>query len=177
MIVVHLAGYPADMDPIMELAESKELVVIEDCAQAHGAKYKGVSVGSIGDVGAWSFCQDKIMTTGGEGGMVTTNNKKIWNKMWSFKDHGKSFDAVYHRDHPEGFRWLHESIGTNWRMMEIQAALGRIQLNKMPKWHAARAANAARLKEVFKEYGGAAISVPDPEDLSLIHISEPTRPY
>ena len=97
IIVVHLAGMPAEMDGIMDLAKEHDLWVIEDCAQAHGAKYKGKSVGSIGHVGAWSFCQDKIMTTGGEGGMVTTNDKTLWEKMWSYKDHGKSYDAVYHR--------------------------------------------------------------------------------
>lgn len=113
VIVVHLAGMPAEMDDIMELSKEHGFYVIEDCAQAHGAKYKGKSVGSIGHVGAWSFCQDKIMTTGGEGGMVTTNSQKLWNKMWSYKDHGKSFDAVYNRKHPQGFRWLHDSFGTN----------------------------------------------------------------
>lgn len=96
IIVVHLAGMPAEMDGIMALAKEHNLWVVEDCAQAHGAKYKGKSVGSIGHVGAWSFCQDKIMTTGGEGGMVTTNDKELWSKMWSYKDHGKSYDAVYH---------------------------------------------------------------------------------
>ena len=118
----------------MALAKEHNLWVIEDCAQAHGAKYKGKSVGSIGHVGAWSFCQDKIMTTGGEGGMVTTNDKELWSKMWSYKDHGKSYDAVYHREHAPGFRWLHESFGTNWRMMEMQAVIGRIQLKRMPEW-------------------------------------------
>ncbi|MCL7781651.1 DegT/DnrJ/EryC1/StrS aminotransferase family protein [Pasteurella multocida] len=134
IICVHLAGLMCDMDPIMALAHERGLYVIEDCAQAHGAMYKGRSAGSIGHIGAWSFCQDKIMTTGGEGGMVTTNDTVLWNKMWSYKDHGKSFDAVYHKTHPAGFKWLHESFGTNWRMMEIQAAIGRIQLTKMPEW-------------------------------------------
>ena len=145
VIVVHLAGMPAEMDGIMELAEKHGLRVIEDCAQAHGATYKGRSVGSIGHVGAWSFCQDKIMTTGGEGGMVTTNSKELWEKMWSYKDHGKSYDAVYHRQHAPGFRWLHESFGTNWRMMEMQAAIGRIQLKRMPEWTARRREHAAKL--------------------------------
>ena len=135
IICVHLAGWPCDMGPIMELANKHNLFVIEDCAQAHGAKYKGKSVGSIGHVGCWSYCQDKIMTTGGEGGMVTTNDQELWSKMWSFKDHGKSWDAVYEREHPPGFRWLHETFGTNWRMTEMQAAIGRIQLKRMPKWH------------------------------------------
>ncbi|MDW3167954.1 DegT/DnrJ/EryC1/StrS aminotransferase family protein [Vibrio sp. Y184] len=134
VIVVHLAGMPAEMDEIMALAKEHGFFVIEDCAQAHGAKYKGRSVGSIGHIGAWSFCQDKIMTTGGEGGMVTTNNHDLWSTMWSYKDHGKSFDAVYNRQHPPGFRWLHESFGTNWRMTELQGVTGRIQLQRMAEW-------------------------------------------
>lgn len=145
IIVVHLAGRPADMDAIMALADKHNLYVIEDCAQAHGAKYKGRPVGSIGHVGAWSFCQDKIMTTGGEGGMVTTNDEALWRKMWSFKDHGKSYEAVYEREHPPGFRWLHESFGTNWRMMEVQGAIGRIQLRRMGDWTAARQRNTAAI--------------------------------
>lgn len=145
IIPVHLAGWPCDMDPIMALAEMHGLKVIEDCAQAHGARYKGRSVGSIGHVGAWSFCQDKIMTTGGEGGMVTCNDHALWSRMWSFKDHGKSWDAVYNREHPAGFRWVHERFGTNWRMLEVQAAIGRIQLKKMPAWTEARQNNATAL--------------------------------
>ncbi len=145
VIVVHLAGMPAEMDEIMALSAEHGFYVIEDCAQAHGAKYKGKSVGSIGHVGAWSFCQDKIMTTGGEGGMVTTNSKELWSKMWSYKDHGKSYDAIYNREHPPGFRWLHESFGTNWRMTEMQAVLGRIQLTRMSDWTAKRQAYGAEL--------------------------------
>ncbi|WP_318517013.1 DegT/DnrJ/EryC1/StrS family aminotransferase [Photobacterium leiognathi] len=141
VIVVHLAGMPAEMDEIMALAKEHNLYVIEDCAQAHGAKYKGRSVGTIGHIGAWSFCQDKIMTTGGEGGMVTTNDKMLWDRMWSYKDHGKSYDAIYHRKHEAGFRWLHESFGTNWRMLEMQAVIGRIQLKRMTDWTAKRQAN------------------------------------
>ena len=154
VIVVHLAGWPAEMDGIMALAREHNFWVIEDCAQAHGARYKGRSVGSIGHVGAWSFCQDKIMTTGGEGGMVTTNDRALWSRMWSFKDHGKSWEAVYERDHPPGFRWLHESIGTNWRMMEMQAVLGRIQLTRMPTWTAARERNAEVLRQVLLPLAG-----------------------
>lgn len=134
ILCVHLAGWPCEMDNIMRIAKKNNLFVIEDCAQAHGAKYKGKSVGSIGHIGCWSFCQDKIMTTGGEGGMVTTNSKKLWEKMWAYKDHGKSYNAVYKKKHPYGFRWLHESFGTNWRMTEIQATIGRIQLQKMSEW-------------------------------------------
>ena len=145
IICVHLAGWMCDMDPIMQLAEEKGLYVIEDCAQAHGAMYKGRSAGSIGHIGAWSFCQDKIITTGGEGGMVTTNDEILWKKMWSYKDHGKDYDAVYHQQHPAGFRWLHNSFGTNWRMMEIQAVIGRLQLRKMAEWTKKRNENMVKL--------------------------------
>jgi dTDP-4-amino-4,6-dideoxygalactose transaminase len=148
VICVHLAGWPCDMDPIMKLANAHGLKVIEDCAQAHGARYKGRSVGSIGHVGAWSFCQDKIMTTGGEGGMVTTNDEVLWRSMWSFKDHGKSYEAVYERQHAPGFRWLHESFGTNWRMLEMQAVIGRIQLKRMADWTANRTRNALAIWDV-----------------------------
>lgn len=141
IVCVHLAGWPCEMDDIMALAEEHGLLVVEDCAQAHGARYKGRPVGSLGHVAAWSFCQDKIMTTGGEGGMITTNDKALWSAMWSFKDHGKSWEAVYQRQHPAGFRWVHESFGTNWRMTEMQAAIGRIQLRRIADWHAQRAAN------------------------------------
>lgn len=152
IIVVHLGGMPADMDSIMALAEQHKLWVIEDCAQAHGAKYKGKSVGSIGHIGAWSFCQDKIISTGGEGGMVSTHSHELWQKMWAYKDHGKSHDAVYHRQHPAGFRWLHESFGTNWRMTEMQAVIGRIQLKRLPEWTAKRQAHAATLAQVLSEF-------------------------
>lgn len=159
VICVHLAGWPCDMDPILALAAEHGIRVIEDCAQAHGARYKGRAVGSIGDIGAWSFCQDKIMTTGGEGGMVTTNDRELWSKMWSFKDHGKSWEAVYERQHPPGFRWLHESFGTNWRMLEVQGGIGRIQLKRMPQWHQSRSRNARQIWECAKRLPG--LRVPD----------------
>lgn len=147
IIVVHLAGWPADMAPIMQLAHEHNLYVIEDCAQAHGAKYQGQHVGTIGHMGCFSFCQDKIMTTGGEGGLLVTHDEYLWRKAWAFKDHGKSFDAVYNKEHPLGFRWLHESFGTNWRMLEVQAAIGRLQLQKLPQWTQQRQRNAAVLAE------------------------------
>lgn len=158
VICVHLAGWPCDMDPIMALANEYGLKVIEDCAQAHGARYKGRSVGSIGHVGAWSFCQDKIMTTGGEGGMVTTSDEAIWLKVWSFKDHGKNYEAVYKRQHPPGFRWLHESFGTNWRMLEMQAVLGRIQLKRMNSWTEARGRNTNSILQICKKFPSLHVS-------------------
>lgn len=161
VICVHLAGWPCDMDPIMALAAQHDLKVIEDCAQAHGAQYKGRSVGSIGHVGAWSFCQDKIMTTGGEGGMVTTNDRELWSSMWSYKDHGKSWEAVYERQHAPGFRWLHESFGTNWRMLEVQAVIGRIQLRLMGEWQSRRLDNAQKIWACARGLAGLRVpSVP-----------------
>ena len=151
IVCVHLAGWPCDMNEIMAIAKEYGLYVIEDCAQAHGAKYKGKPVGSIGHIGCWSFCQDKIMTTGGEGGMVATNDESLWRKMWAYKDHGKSYEAVYEREHSEGYRWLHESFGTNWRMTEIQAAIGRIQLKRMPLWHKRRLSNACNIWNVARQ--------------------------
>lgn len=152
IIPVHLGGFPCDMDPIMDFARKYNLKVIEDCAQAHGARYKGRSVGSIGDVGAWSFCQDKIMTTGGEGGMVTTNDSVLWAKMWSFKDHGKSYSEVNKKDNSLGFRWLHESFGTNFRMTEMQAVIGRIQLRRMSEWTKKRTHNADLLRAALSPF-------------------------
>ncbi|VTU40964.1 dTDP-3-amino-3,6-dideoxy-alpha-D-galactopyranose transaminase [Variovorax sp. PBS-H4] len=158
VICVHLAGWPCDMDPIMALAAEHGIKVIEDCAQAHGARYKGKSVGTLGHAGAWSFCQDKIMSTGGEGGMVTTHDKDLWRKVWQYKDHGKSHEAVYEREHPPGFRWLHEGFGTNWRMLEMQAVIGRMQLRSMPDWAARRARHADAIWAACAPY--AVVRVP-----------------
>ena len=162
IICVHLAGWPCEMDDIMALSKQNSLYVIEDCAQAHGTKYKGKSVGSIGHIGAWSFCQDKIMTTGGEGGMLTTNDEELWRKAWAFKDHGKSYAAVYEKQHPPGYRWLHESFGTNWRLTEMQSALGRIQLTRMPTWTKLRNDNAEKIFQVCRQYPWLIVpNVPD----------------
>lgn len=154
VLCVHLAGWPCDMDAI-RAEVGPDIKLIEDCAQAHGAMYKGKPVGGLGDIGAWSFCQDKIMTTGGEGGMVTCNDEALWRKMWAFKDHGKSYEAVYKRSHAPGFRWLHESFGTNWRMTEMQGVLGRIQLKRMADWTAARSANADVITAALAPFTGA----------------------
>ena len=159
VLLVHLAGWPCDMDGFAELARAYQLYLIEDCAQAHGALYRGRPVGGLGDIAAWSFCQDKIMTTAGEGGMVTTNNADWWEAMWSYKDHGKSHAAVYDYAHPPGFRWLHDRFGTNWRITEIQSAVGRIQLRRMSHWHEVRKANAQRLMDAARSI--QALRVPE----------------
>ncbi|MHB9149554.1 MAG: DegT/DnrJ/EryC1/StrS family aminotransferase [Thermoleophilia bacterium] len=160
VVAVHLAGRPCEMDAILELARTHGLTVIEDCAQAHGATYRGRPVGSLGDCAAWSFCQDKIMSTGGEGGMLTSNNREIWERVWSYKDHGRDYTSVYEREHAPGFRWYIESFGSNWRMTEMQAAIGRVQLRKLEGWVATRRRNASILNERFA--GCAALRVPMP---------------
>jgi dTDP-4-amino-4,6-dideoxygalactose transaminase len=160
IIAVHLAGWPCDMDPILEVAAEYGLYVIEDCAQAQGALYKGRPVGSMGHAAAFSFCQDKIMTTAGEGGMLTTNDPDLWDRAWSFKDHGKSYASVYHREHEPGFRWLHDSFGTNWRMTEMQSAMGRVILQKVPRWIETRRRHAALLSSRLSDV--AALRIPEP---------------
>lgn len=162
IIVVHLGGMPADMAPIMDLATAHDLVVIEDCAQAHGARYRGQALGTIGHSGSWSFCQDKILTTGGEGGLIATSDEEVWRSAWAFKDHGKSYEAVYEREHPPGYRWLIESFGTNMRMTEMQGAFGRVVLGKLPEWVATRRRHAERLTERLSPLPALRIpSVPD----------------
>jgi dTDP-4-amino-4,6-dideoxygalactose transaminase len=142
IIPVHLGGWPCAMDPIMALADQHRLKVLEDCAQAHGARYNGRAIGAIGDAGSFSFCQDKIITTTGEGGLLATNDEELWERAWSFKDHGKTWDAVYVRQHGPGFRWVHDRFGTNYRMTEVQAAVGRAQLRKLDRWVEQRRRNA-----------------------------------
>ena len=160
IIVVHLAGHPCDMDPVMDLAERHHLTVIEDCAQAHGARYKGRSVGSIGHVAAWSFCQDKIMTTGGEGGMLTTDDDEIWEQAWSYRDHGKNRAVISEPDPTPGFRWVHDSLGSNLRMTEMQSAIGRSLLRKLPAWVETRRRHAAYLNRRFAVLPALRLTLP-----------------
>lgn len=160
IIPVHLAGWPCDMDGLMSLAKEHGLKVIEDCAQAHGAKYKGRLVGSIGDMSAFSFCQDKIISTTGEGGVLLLNDTEIYERLWAFKDHGKSYEAVYRKSHPPGFRWLHESFGTNWRMTEIQAAVGRLQLAKLAGWIDKRRHLASSFQKGLADIPGLKVTLP-----------------
>lgn len=160
IIPVHLGGWPCDMNPIMALAEERDLWVVEDCAQAHGAAIDGHPIGGHGHLAAFSFCQDKIITTAGEGGMLVTNNREFWKRGWSYKDHGKNYDSVYAKDHPPGFRWLHDGLGSNWRMTELQAAIGRIQLRRLDEWHARRQRFAAMLSETFAKIPAFRVTTP-----------------
>jgi dTDP-4-amino-4,6-dideoxygalactose transaminase len=163
VIAVHLAGWPCDMDPILTLARERGLKVIEDCAQAHGASYEGRPVGGLGDVAAFSFCQDKIMTTGGEGGMLTTSDPELWERAWSFKDHGKNARADYGAGNGAGSRWVHDSFGTNWRMTEMQSALGRVLLRKLPRMVLRRQHLAAILTESFANIPALRVTRPPAE--------------
>jgi len=156
IIIVHLNGLSCDMDPILKFVKKNKINLIEDCSQAHGAVYKNKKVGSFGDVSTWSFCQDKIISTGGEGGMISTNNKKLWQKIWSLKDHGKNYKSVFYKKHKTGFKWLHNDLGSNHRMTEIQAVIGREQLKLLDKQIVKRNLIAklylSELKDYYEKY-------------------------
>ena len=166
VILVHLAGWPCDLEEICKFCREKGIYIIEDCAQAHGAKYNNKSVGTWGDINAWSFCQDKIITTGGEGGMVTTNCPHLYKKAWSIKDHGKDYDTVFNKQHPFGFRWLHKNIGTNWRMLPMQAVIGIEALELLNSWidHRRKIANIynENLKDLVNR-SGVRLTIPNEE--------------
>jgi len=160
IIVVHLGGWPCDMPEIMAYAETHGLKVIEDCAQAHGAEIDGRKVGSFGHAAAFSFCQDKIISTGGEGGMLVSNDHEVWRKAWALKDHGRDYDEVFNREHGPGHRWFCTTFGSNWRLTELQSAIGRIQLKKLPEWLAIRRLYAAMIIDDLSDVSGLNIHVP-----------------
>lgn len=160
VVIVHLAGWPCDMDGIMDLARERGLKVVEDCAQAHGARYKGKPVGSFGEVATFSFCQDKIMSTGGEGGMLLCDDDTVWRRAWSYKDHGKDYEAMRAEGNGVSYNWPHASLGNNYRMTEMQAAIGRIQLENLDDWVARRRRNAGILRKALT--GMDACRVPEP---------------
>jgi dTDP-4-amino-4,6-dideoxygalactose transaminase len=151
------------MEAIREIATERGIPVIEDCAQAHGAEFKGQPVGCLGDIASFSFCQDKIMSTGGEGGMVVTNERSLWEKVWSFKDHGKSHTLINQLHDSSGFRWVHESIGTNLRMTEMQSAIGRVLLRKLMQSVEVRRGNASRFAREFSTIPGLRVTQPGPD--------------
>jgi dTDP-4-amino-4,6-dideoxygalactose transaminase len=166
ILAVHLAGWPVEMAPLMALAEDHNLVVIEDAAQAHGAMLDGEMVGSLGHLSAFSFCQDKIMTTAGEGGMVTCDDEDLFKRLWSFKDHGKGYDTVHHKEHPPGFRWQHEDFGTNFRMTEVQSVVGREALKVVDSWLETRRRHGARLASHLRQFD--LVRVPTPRE-GIVH--------
>jgi len=152
IVAVHFAGWPCEMDEILQVADEFGLKVVEDCSQAHGATYRGRPVGSFGDIAAFSFCQDKIITTAGEGGMVVTDSDDLWSRMWSYKDHGKNYDKTFRQSHRFGFR----------RLTEVQSAVGRMGLRKLKRWLATRQQHASWLAERLCALPG--VRVPNPPE-------------
>ena len=164
IIAVHLGGCPVEWEPLQRLADARGLWLVEDCAQAIGATYRGRPIGSLGHVAAFSFCQDKILTTAGEGGALVLDDEEMFRRAWSYRDHGKSFEAVFEREHAPGFRWLHESFGTNFRLSEVQSAVGRVALRRLPDWLEQRRENAEVLSARLS--GHPALRIPElPEHL------------
>ena len=144
IICVHFAGFPCEMQKILKFAKGKNIFVIEDCAQAHGGFINGKSVGTFGHISAWSFCNDKILSTGGEGGMITTNSKKLFKFVESFNNHGKNFSkfGALQNKKISNFPFIHDSIGLNYRLTEMQSAIGIYQLEKLSNWQKLRNRNA-----------------------------------
>lgn len=163
ILAVHHAGWPCEMAGILDLASAHDLWVIEDCAQAHGAEIDGQHVGGFGTFGSFSFCQDKIMTTGGEGGLLVTNDETLFARAWSFKDHGKNRATVMAPAKAPGFRWLHDGPpGTNLRMTGMQAALGLVQIGRLPEWRHIRSRNAHILAEALVDDPMFRVPLPSP---------------
>jgi dTDP-4-amino-4,6-dideoxygalactose transaminase len=160
ILVVHLGGWPSPMQEILSIATEHGLQVIEDCAQAHGATIGGKAVGTFGFVGAFSFCQDKIISTGGEGGMIITNDDTVFDVAWSIRDHGRNRERTLSKDHPFGFRWLQDIIGTNARLTEMQSAIGRCQLKKVEGWLQKRKANAHAIISALSDNENITFPVP-----------------
>lgn len=160
VIPVHLGGWPVEMGPLLDLARAKGLKVVEDCAQSHGATIKDQPTGAFGDIGCFSFCQDKIISTGGEGGMVVTADHAVHRRMWAFREHGWDYTAAHQPDPNDGFRWLVSDFGSNGRITEPQAAIGLAQLTKLPAWVARRRAHAALLSKSLRTLSGVMVLDP-----------------
>ena len=158
IIVVHLYGVVADMGPILEIAKKHNLKVIEDCAQCFGGEYKGIKAGMIGDVGCFSFCQSKHFTTGGEGGMVVTNDEDLGWECRSFRDHG--YDVKTRMNMlalEEKLPYIHTRVGFNYRMTEIQSVIGINELKRFENWNLARRFKYAKMyDEAFAGLEGIA---------------------
>lgn len=167
IIAVHLAGWPAPMDEILTLANAYDLLVVEDCAQAHGARLNGRPVGGFGDAAAFSFCTDKIISTGGEGGLLVLRDKPVWERAWAFKDHGKAPPVTQTPSQPPApndgtFRWLHHTLGSNYRMTEMQAGIGLLQLGKLDGWLEVRNRNAQMLNRHLERLPAVRMTPPPP---------------
>ena len=162
VIVVHVAGWPADMDPIVRLAHEHGVIVIEDCAQAHGAMYRGRPVGSFGDAACFSFCQDKIVAAG-EGGLLALDDDAAFALAWEYRDHGKSLAKLSDPEfmgRPSSFRWIHDSFGSNYRLPELEAAMVRVGERDLPAAHARRTSLATRLARGLADIRGIRVPLP-----------------
>ncbi|MCL2024312.1 MAG: DegT/DnrJ/EryC1/StrS family aminotransferase [Coriobacteriia bacterium] len=156
IIPVHLGGFPAPVAKIQALAAQNGAIVIEDCAQALGARSGGAHVGTTSAAGCFSFCQDKILPLG-EGGMIVFTDEAAYHRAWAYRDHGRSYEKAH--DATVGaasseFTWLNDSFGTNARMTEFQSALGLAAFDELEGWLAQRAANAAVLVDAMAELPG-----------------------
>lgn len=167
-IAVHLAGWPCDMDAIRSITDARDVLLIEDCAQAHGARWKGRHVGSYGDAAAFSFCTDKIISAGGEGGMLLTNDPSISRAAWEYKDHGRDWGLVGQAagQPPYTFKWICAGFGSNWRLTEMQSALARVQLSKLDGWVAQRQQNAEALEAGLAQIPGLRVTPCDADEFN-----------
>ena len=146
IVVVHLYGVVADMGPILDIARKHRLKVVEDCAQCVGGEYKGIKVGLVGDAGCFSFCQSKHFTTGGEGGMVVTNDEELGWECRSFRDHGYDVKSRLNLlALEEKLNYIHNRVGFNFRMTEIQSVIGINELKRLDSWNLARRFKFARM--------------------------------
>ncbi len=150
IICVHIGGWPCDILKLLKICKIYKIKLIEDCSQAHGAKVNNKSVGSFGDFGTWSFCNDKIISTGGEGGMITTNSYKNYQKIWSLKDHGKNIKKYLNIKNNYSFRYIHDSFGSNFRLTEMQSSIGNAQLLYIKERVKLRQRNANQYIKNFK---------------------------
>ena len=158
IICVHLGGYPCDMKNILELCKKHKIKIIEDCSQAHGAKIRKKYVGTFGDISVWSFCNDKIISTLGEGGMIGTNNKDLYERIWQLKEIGKVRKLMIKKYKNTAYRWVHNTFGTNLRLTEIQSAVGRMQLKRLKNFIKIRNFNSKKILNNLEKF--KSVSVP-----------------
>ncbi len=169
IICVHLSGYPCDMNRIIKIAKDNNIYVIEDCSQAHGASILNKKVGSFGDISAWSFCQDKIISTGGEGGMVATNKLKLYKNVLSIKDNGRNYEKIKKISYSGSFNYIHDFIGSNYRMTEIQAIIGISQLKRLDQMILRRNSNAKIFNNYFHDLDSIFLLLHNPKNTNAYY--------
>ena len=159
--VVHLGGWPADIKNISLLAKSYNVKLIEDCSQSHGAMFDKQYVGTFSDLSVWSFCNDKIMSTCGEGGMISAKDSEIFKKLWSYRDYGKDKELVDNLPQDSSFKWLHSNFGSNLRMTELQSAVGKLHLSKLENWIKIRTKNAEKFISHLSKIPSVRVPIPN----------------